>query len=98
MPPLVAIDEYESALRAIAVQAEIGLSAAPGQAEVALRAIAMLCEKARDTLAEAFFHSDVVFQASAADIEVPSRPRPKLADLLAEMPDGLLRVEGWDGL
>jgi antitoxin ChpS len=29
-------------------------------------------------------------------IEAPSRPQYKLADLLAEMPDGLPRVEGWD--
>ena len=29
-------------------------------------------------------------------VEAPSRPRYKLADLMAEMPDGLPRVEGWD--
>ncbi|MBK6867381.1 MAG: AbrB/MazE/SpoVT family DNA-binding domain-containing protein [Burkholderiales bacterium] len=27
-----------------------------------------------------------------------ARPKYKLADLLAEMPDGLPRVEGWDAL
>lgn len=26
----------------------------------------------------------------------PTRPRYKLADLMAEMPEGLPRVEGWD--
>lgn len=29
-------------------------------------------------------------------IEAPTRPRYKLADLLAEMPEGLPHVEGWD--
>ncbi len=29
-------------------------------------------------------------------VEAPTRPRYKLADLLAEMPQGLPRVEGWD--
>ena len=29
-------------------------------------------------------------------VEAPTRPRYKLADLLAEMPDGLPRVEGWE--
>lgn len=29
-------------------------------------------------------------------IEAPTRPRYKLADLMAEMPEGLPRVEGWD--
>ena len=28
--------------------------------------------------------------------EAPTRPRYKLADLMAEMPQGLPRVEGWD--
>lgn len=31
-------------------------------------------------------------------VEAPSRPRYKLADLMAEMPDGLPRVEGWDDM
>lgn len=84
MAPLVATDEYGSALRAIASQAEIGLSAGPGQAEAALRAILMLCEKTARNVTEAFSHSDAL--------------RYKLADLLAEMPDGLPRVDGWDGL
>ena len=29
-------------------------------------------------------------------VESPARPRYKLADLMAEMPLGLPRVEGWD--
>lgn len=29
-------------------------------------------------------------------VEAPTHPRYKLADLLAEMPKGLPRVEGWD--
>ncbi len=29
-------------------------------------------------------------------VEAPARPRYKLADLMAEMPEGLPRVEGWD--
>ena len=28
----------------------------------------------------------------------PTRPRRRLADLLAATPDGLHRVEGWDGM
>ena len=31
-------------------------------------------------------------------VEAPSRPRYKLADLMAEMPDELPMVEGWDDL
>jgi antitoxin ChpS len=29
-------------------------------------------------------------------VEAPTRPRYKLADLMAEMPQGLPSVEGWD--
>ncbi len=29
-------------------------------------------------------------------IEVPTRPRYKLTDLLTQMPEGLPRVEGWE--
>lgn len=29
-------------------------------------------------------------------VEAPTRPRYKLADLMAEMPQGLPRVEDWD--
>lgn len=31
-------------------------------------------------------------------VEAPTRPRYKLANLMAEMPQGLPRVEGWDAL
>ena len=31
-------------------------------------------------------------------VEAPRRPRYKLADLMAEMPDGLPRTEGWDDM
>ena len=31
-------------------------------------------------------------------VEAPARPRYKLADLMAEMPEGLPRVEGWDDM
>lgn len=66
MPLLVAIDEYENALRAIAVHAEIGLSAGPGQAEAALRAIRMVCEKTSETIGEVLSHPAAVSQASVA--------------------------------
>lgn len=29
-------------------------------------------------------------------VEAPARPHYKLSDLMAEMPEGLPRVEGWD--
>lgn len=29
-------------------------------------------------------------------VEAPTRPRYKLSDLMAEMPEGLPRVDGWD--
>ena len=31
-------------------------------------------------------------------VEAPTHPRCKLTDLMAEMPQGLPRVEGWDEL
>lgn len=31
-------------------------------------------------------------------VEAPRRPHYRLAELLAEMPDGLPRVEGWDAM
>ena len=31
-------------------------------------------------------------------VEAPTHPRYKLTDLMAEMPQGLPRVEGWDEL
>lgn len=29
-------------------------------------------------------------------VEAPNRPRNKLSDLMAEMPEGMPRAEGWD--
>ena len=31
-------------------------------------------------------------------VEAPSRPRYKLADLMADMPDGLPRIDGWEDM
>lgn len=31
-------------------------------------------------------------------VEAPTRPRYKLADLMAEMPQGLPRAEGWEDM
>ncbi|EPG7968160.1 TPA: AbrB/MazE/SpoVT family DNA-binding domain-containing protein [Escherichia coli] len=31
-------------------------------------------------------------------VEAPTRPRYKLAELMAEMPEGLPRIEGWDDM
>lgn len=39
---------------------------------------------------------EVHLQGQKMTVEVPTRPRYKLADLMAEMPEGLPRVEGWD--
>ncbi|MDI3260287.1 MAG: AbrB/MazE/SpoVT family DNA-binding domain-containing protein [Sinobacteraceae bacterium] len=41
-------------------------------------------------------HVELHLQGKKMTVEAPSRPRYRLADLLAEMPDGLPRVEGWD--
>lgn len=35
-------------------------------------------------------------QGKKMSVEAPSRPRYKLADLMAEMPEGLPRAEGWE--
>jgi len=37
-------------------------------------------------------------QGKKMTVEAPTRPRYKLADLMAEMPQGLPRVEGWDDM
>ncbi len=39
---------------------------------------------------------ELLLQGKKMTIEAPTRPRYKLADLMAEMPEGLPRVEGWD--
>jgi len=36
------------------------------------------------------------FAGKKMTVEAPTRPRYKLADLMAEMPQGLPSVEGWD--
>ena len=36
------------------------------------------------------------FQGKKMTIQAPNRPRYRLADLMAEMPQGLPRAEGWD--
>lgn len=39
---------------------------------------------------------EVHIRGKKMTVEASSRPRYKLADLLAEMPEGLPRVEGWE--
>lgn len=39
---------------------------------------------------------ELLLQGGTMTVQAPPRPRYKLADLLAEMPDGLPRVEGWE--
>lgn len=39
---------------------------------------------------------ELLLQGGTMTVLAPPRPRYKLADLLAEMPDGLPRVEGWE--
>jgi len=41
-------------------------------------------------------HVELKLLGKKMTVEAPSRPRYKLADLMAEMPEGLPRVEGWD--
>jgi antitoxin ChpS len=41
---------------------------------------------------------ELQLQGKTMTIEAPTRPRYKLANLLAEMPDGLPRVERWDDM
>ena len=36
------------------------------------------------------------FQGKKMTVEAPIRPRYKLTDLMAEMPEGLPRAEGWE--
>lgn len=37
-------------------------------------------------------------QGKKLTVEAPARPRYKLTDLMAEMPQGLPMVEGWDDM
>ncbi len=41
---------------------------------------------------------ELQLQGSRMTVEAPRRPHYRLADLMAEMPDGLPRVEGWDDM
>ena len=57
------------------------------------------------TVPSAFVEQNALFNGSQVElhlagetmtIRAPTKPRYKLADLMAEMPDGLPRVEGWE--
>ena len=59
------------------------------------------------TVPKAFVDQNGLGEGSQVDLQIlgkkmivtaPTRRRYKLADLLAEMPQGLPRVEGWDDL
>lgn len=39
---------------------------------------------------------DLQLNGTTMIVEVPRRPRYSLVELLAEMPDGLPRIDGWD--
>ncbi len=69
MPLLVALDEYEAALRAVSIHAQLGLAAgSSGHSEAALlRAILAVCEKASSTVEGVLAHPDAVRQACAIE-------------------------------
>lgn len=74
----------------ISIHTEIGLSAGPGQAEAALRAIQTICAKTDETLAEVLSHPDAVSQASAVSFGVGVAPvgqRLGVAKGLFEVPE-----------
>lgn len=57
------------------------------------------------TVPKAFIEQNGLSEGSQVDlrlsgktmtVETPARSRYRLADLMAEMPEGLPRVEGWD--
>jgi antitoxin ChpS len=57
------------------------------------------------TIPKAFIEQNGLSDGSQVDlhlsgkkmtVEAPSRPRYRLSELMAEMPDGLPRVEGWE--
>ncbi len=59
------------------------------------------------TVPKAFIEQNGLAQGSQVElhlvgkkmtVEAPVRPRYKLADLMAEMPQGLPHVEGWDDI
>lgn len=43
-------------------------------------------------------HVKVQLLGKMMTVEAPTRPRYKLIDLMAEMPQGLPRLEGWDAM
>lgn len=66
MPLLVALDEFECALRAVSIHAALGRAAgSPGHAEAALRAIQVVCEKASVTVEDVLAHPEAVQQVCA---------------------------------
>lgn len=78
MPLLVALDEFECAVRAVSIHAQLGLAAgSSGHAEAALRAIQVVCEKASATLEGVLAHPDAVRQACAIEIEGGLRGKAK---------------------
>ncbi|WP_432258040.1 AbrB/MazE/SpoVT family DNA-binding domain-containing protein [Cupriavidus sp. TMH.W2] len=42
-------------------------------------------------------NADLHVSGKEMTVEARSRPRHKLTDLIAEMPNGLPRVQGWEG-
>ena len=68
MPLLVALDEHEAAMRAVALHAQLGLRAGPLEAQAALRMILAICRKTEDTVAEVLSHPHAVSQASTLDL------------------------------
>ncbi|QAA93597.1 hypothetical protein [Pollutimonas thiosulfatoxidans] len=67
MPLLIALDEYESALRTVSIHAQIGLEAGPHEAQAALRMIFATCEKAAGTVEDVLSHPDAAAQVCAID-------------------------------
>lgn len=72
MPLLVALDEYESAMEAVALHAQLGLEAGPSETQAVLRVILAICQKTEDTVAEALSHPRAVSQASTLDLVTTS--------------------------
>lgn len=69
MPLLVALDEYESAVRAIAIHAQLALSSGPDQEKAtALQIILAFCEKVDETVEDVLAHPDAVLQVRIASL------------------------------
>jgi hypothetical protein len=71
VPLLVALDEYEFAMRTVALHAQLGLEAGPLEARAALSVILAICQKTEDTVAEVLSHPRAVSQASALEFITP---------------------------